>query len=117
MIYSQVGQLPMKFGLELVPVVGPNSMNAKRESIDHMIDKMDSILLCVAIIDFKCSYPRSIIYGCKLESSNFFSFTIFQFEELDINLDVVTWDLLFIAMCQYCSSPFIPGETIESMPL
>ena len=109
--------MPVKLSLEFVSVVGPNSMNAKRESFDHMIDKINGILLCMSIIDFKCPYPRGIINGCVLESSDFSSFFAFQFEELDINLYVMTRNLLFIAMCQYRSTPFIPGKTIDSMPL
>jgi len=103
--------------MEFMPIIAAYCMNAKRESFDYMIDKIYGILLCMPVIDFKCSYPSGIINGCILESSNFLPFTVLQFEELDINLYVVTWNLLFIAMCQYCSSPFIPGETIDSMPL
>ena len=109
--------MSVKLCLKLMAIISTNCMYSKRKLADYIIDEVDCILLRMLLIDLKSTYSCCIINGCILESSNFLPFTVFQFEELDINLYVVTWNLLFIAMCQYCSSPFIPGKSIDSMPL
>ena len=45
--------MPMELGLELMPVVGPDFLDAEREFFDDVIDEVDRVGLSVFIVDLK----------------------------------------------------------------
>jgi len=44
--------MPMKLGLELMPVVGTYSFNSKREFIYHVVNEINRAGLIVLLVDF-----------------------------------------------------------------
>jgi hypothetical protein len=43
--------MPVKPGLELMAVVGPDFLDAERERADHMVDEIDGVGLGVPVVD------------------------------------------------------------------
>lgn len=37
--HAEIFDMPMEFGLKLVPIIGSNGMNAKRKPFDDVVDK------------------------------------------------------------------------------
>ena len=44
-------QVPVELPFEFVPVIRSNGVDAERESLDHVINEVYGVLLCVALID------------------------------------------------------------------
>jgi hypothetical protein len=58
--------VPVKFGLELMSVVGADSVHAERELIDKVVDERDGMLLIVPLINFERANASLVVDGCGL---------------------------------------------------
>ena len=76
-------------------------MYTEGELIDHIINKLNGVLLIVSRIDFKCPDSGSIINGCILKTPDFLALKVPQRDKFDINLDMMSWNFLGIASCMY----------------
>jgi len=75
-----------------------NSMNTKREFRYHVVNKINSVLLSVLLVDSWCSDTGSIINSCALKAPEILAIRSFKFEEFDINLNVVSLYSVYIAL-------------------
>lgn len=55
--------MPVKLGLELMPVVGANGMDTKRKLADEVVDERDGILLIMPLVDFERADPSGVVDG------------------------------------------------------
>ena len=90
--------MPVKLGLELMAVIGPDLTNAKRELLDDMIDEINGIGLGVFFVDFQCANAGCIVDCSVLEAANFLSLFAFESQELDIHLDMMAWHLFWVPL-------------------
>ena len=59
--YSAVLGMPVELRLELMPVVGLDVFDAKRELSDHVVRKIDRTRLSVGRIHFQCKNSGRIV--------------------------------------------------------
>ncbi len=45
--------MPVELGLELMPIVGPDFLDAERELFNDVIDEVDRVGLCVFVVDLE----------------------------------------------------------------
>ena len=62
--------MPMKLGLKFMAIVRANGMDPEGEFTNHIIDKIYSILLGVAGINFQGSDAGSVVYRSILETTD-----------------------------------------------
>ena len=87
----------MELSLEFMAIVGTNRIDSERELIYDVINKIDRISLSVTLIDFKRTNACYVINGRALKPSQDFSIRILEFQELHIELHMMTRYLLLIA--------------------
>ena len=87
----------MKLGLKLMASIFSDRVNAKREFVYNIINKLNGILLIVTRIDFKFPDSGSIIYGCILKTSDSVALKVSQRDKFDINLNMMTRNFFGIA--------------------
>lgn len=63
--------MPMKFRLELMPVVRADFLEPKWELFDDVIDEVDRISLRVLFINFKGPHTRRVI-DCSIMETSYF---------------------------------------------
>jgi len=68
--------MPVKPGLELMPVVGTDRFNSERKFFNHKINKVNRTVLCMPAIDFKRSDACTIVDGSVLEAFDSYSVLI-----------------------------------------
>ena len=90
--------MPVKLSLELVPIVGADFLDQKRELLDDMINEVDRVSLRVFKEDSECPEPRRVVDRRILEASNFLTLLSNGSQELNIHLDMVTRDLFVVAL-------------------
>jgi hypothetical protein len=88
--------MPVKLGLKLMASFRSNRMDTEGKFINHIINKLNGILLSVTRIDFQCSDSGSSIDGCILKTPDSVAIKVPQRDELHINLDVMAWNLFGI---------------------
>ena len=96
MPYTFILDMPVKLGLKLMASVSSNRMDTEGKFINHIINKLNGILLIVTGIDFQRPDSGSIINGCILKTPDSVAVKIPQRDELHINLDVMAWNLFGI---------------------
>ena len=74
-----------------------NIFNAEGEFTDYIVKKLNGIGLRVLGINFKCTNTCCIINCCVLKSSDFPTLFIKECQELNIDLNLVTWNDLFVS--------------------
>lgn len=116
MANSLILNLPVKLGLELMAVIGANGVNPERKLLHDVIDEIDRIRLCVAGVNFQGPDSGGIVDGCVLEPLNSFSCVTDKFQELDIDLDVVSRSLFFVSQRRDSSNGSVPRQAIHSVP-
>jgi len=104
MPYSQVFDLPLGAGLELVAIVGTYGVEPKRRPLSHMIDEFDSCLLAIVLVDPPGSDPSHIIGSRILESLHLLSTRFLGCQELNIDLYAMSRDLLLVTLIVQTSS-------------
>jgi len=91
--HALILDMPMKLGLKLMASVCSDRMDTEREFLNHIINKLNGILLIVTWVDFHRPDPGGIINSRILKASNSVAIKIPQRDKLDINLDVMTGNL------------------------
>ena len=105
----------MELSLELVPVVSANRMNPERELFHYVIDEIDGATLRVAGIDFQGPDPCGVVDGGVLEPLDRFSRRSYEFQELDVDLDVIPRRLLLVPLGWNRSNGAILWESIRTV--
>lgn len=110
-----VFDMPMEFGLELVAIVSSNFANSERKLLDDMINEVDRVCLRVFVVDLKCPDTCRIVDCCVLEPAYLFATFPLKGQELDVYLDVVTWNLLLISLGVKLSHACASGQSVEAV--
>jgi hypothetical protein len=61
--HAKVLDMPLKFGLELVPIIGSHGVNAKRKPLDNVVEKKHRIGLGVLLVNLESTDPGCIENG------------------------------------------------------
>jgi hypothetical protein len=88
--------MPVKLGLKLMASVRSDRINAEGEFLNHIINKLNGILLIVTGVDFQRPDPGGIINSRVLKASNPGSLKVPERDKFDIHLDVMARDFLGI---------------------
>ncbi len=104
MLHPLVLYVPVELGLELMPSIGSDCIDSKRELPNDMIDELDGALLIVLSIDLKRSDTRRVIDSRVLITANLVSFVVFQRQELHIYLNMMPWNRFGIPLRMQSSS-------------
>jgi len=100
-------KVPVELGLELMTPISTNSIDAKGELLDYIINGVNGVFLIMTFINLQSPDAGGIIYSCTLKTTDFAAFCCLQTEKLDINLDMVTKNLLSIATCEDNSATYV----------
>ena len=114
---SEVFDMPMELGLELVTVVGSHLANAEREYFDDVVNKPDRVCLSVFLVNLERPDSRCIINCCVLETTDFFAIFSFEGQELYVDLYMVSWNLFLIALGVQFPHSRASGQTVEAVAL
>lgn len=79
--YAQLLNVPKKFCLELMAMIGADCMNANGEHPHQVIDEINYIGLGVALIDSQGPNPGSIVNCGELKAPDPFARWCFQVQE------------------------------------
>jgi len=102
--------VPVELGLELVPIVRPYLSDAEWEALDDVINEGDGIGLGVPAVDLESPDAGSIIDCGILITLDRLAVFALERQELDIDLDLVTWNLLLVSGRMDLAEPCSPWE-------
>ena len=88
--------MPVELCLEFMAVI--RTYLAEREPGDHGIDEVDRVCLVVSVVDFQGTDARGIVDCGVLVTLDGFPVFAIEFQELDVHLDLVAWDLFLITL-------------------
>ncbi len=99
--------VPVELGLELMAIVGSDFLDAERELFNDVIDEVDGVGLCVFVVDFEGPDAGCVVDCSILEPADLLPALAGEGEELDVHLDVMTGNLLVMALgVDFCASAF-----------
>jgi len=104
---------PMELGLEFVAIIGANFPDPGGKALDNMVNEGDGIGLGVPAIDVEGTDAGRVGNGCVLVVSDRFAVLSLESQELHIDLDLVTRNLLLIQGCMNLSNPRSPRERVQ----
>ncbi len=79
-------------------VVRANRMNSERKLLDNIVHEINGICHGVLAVDLQGPDPGSVINCCVLKTTNEFTRGFLKLQKFNINLNMMSWDLLLIAM-------------------
>ena len=88
--------MPMKLGLELMPVISTYGFNSERKFINYVVNKINRTGLIVLLIDFQSSNARAIINCSLLKALNTLTALVVEEEKFNIPLYMMAWHFLFV---------------------
>ena len=100
-----------------MPSVSSDLLDPEGEFLNDIGDEVDGTFLCVPFIDFQGAYTRCIIDCCILVSFDFPAVFSFEYQELNIHLDMVAWHLLFISFGMNLAPPYITRQSTDTVSL
>ena len=88
-----VFNVPMELCLELMPVIGSHFSNAEGKLFDNIVDERDGTGLGVALVDFEGPDAGCVVNGGVLITLDGLLVFIFEYQKLNINLNLMPRDL------------------------
>ncbi len=98
MVNSLIFDMPVELSLKFMSAVRSHSVDAKWELVDHVVDELTGVDLVVPGVDSQSTYTRCIIDRGVLVSPDSPLIFIQTFQELNINLNMMSRYLLFISL-------------------
>ena len=114
---SEVFDMPMEFGLELVTVVGPHLANAEWKLFDDVINEVDGVCLRMLLVDLEGANSGCIVDRCVLEPTYLFAAFSFEGQKLNVHLNVMSWHLLLIAFGVQLAHSCTSGQPVKAVAL
>jgi len=108
--------MPMELGLELVAIISSHFSDSKGKLSDDVVDKSDRVGLSMTIVDLQRADTGRIINGCVLVTPDGFSVFPLEGQELDVDLDLVARNLLFVAFGVDFSNAGSTRKFVQPMP-
>tara|TARA_R110001592_G_scaffold197769_3_gene445788 strand:- start:5541 stop:6158 length:618 start_codon:yes stop_codon:yes gene_type:complete len=105
----------VKLGLKFVTVVCSDFLNAKRELLNDMINKVNRVSLCMFGVNFECSDPGRIVDRSILEASGFLPLLSYESQELNVHLNMMPRDLFVVAFCVDLAHTRTAGKPVDAM--
>ncbi len=94
-----------------------NGMDAERELLDNVIDKIDCALLVMPSVDLQRADASGVIDGGELITTDFLAVLRGQGEELHVYLDLMTRNLLGVTTGMDCSPSNLARQTPDPVAL
>ncbi len=100
--------MPVEFCLPLMPTIRAHCMDAERKLVDDVVDEIDGALLVMPLIDLQRTNSSGIVDRSVLIPAKLAPFLADQSQELDIDLDVMTWYLFGIPSRVERTTAYLP---------
>src|SRR5271169_2263018 len=113
---SLIFDMPMELGLEFVAIISSHLSDSKGELSDDVVDKSDRVGLSMTIVDLQRADTGRIIDGRVLVTPDGFAAFPLEGQELDVDLDLVARNLLFVAFGVDFSDAGSTRKFAQSMP-
>ena len=94
MVDALIVEMPVELSIKLAAVVRLDRLYAKRQPREHIIDKVNGVLLVVAVVDLEHAQPGAIINGRELKvvlGPALLAVSTNALQELHVDLDTMTW--------------------------
>ena len=109
--------MPVKLGLELMTVVCSHRMNPKWKFFNHIVDKINGVLVRMPLVDLQSAYPGCIIHCGVLKPSDLFPILWGEGEKFDIDLNMMPRNVLLIPFRMDSASPCITRKPVHAVTL
>ena len=93
---AEILTMPVEFGLELVAIIGLDSVNSEWKSLADVVNELDGVFLRMPIINLQGPGARGVIDGSILKAPDLFAIPV-KSQELYIDLNPMAGDLLLIS--------------------
>lgn len=110
-----VFDVPVEFGLELVPIIGAHFANAEREFGDYGVDEVYGVGLGVAIIDLQGPDAGGIVDCRVLEALNDLAVNAFKFQEFYVDLYLMPRHPLLVSLSMDFPNTRTAGKPTEAI--
>jgi hypothetical protein len=117
MANALVFDVPVKLGLEFVPIVRPHLPDAEREALDDVVEEIDGVGLGVPAVDLEGPGGRSVVDGGVLVAFDRLSVFFPEDQELDVNLYLMARNLLLVAGGMDLAEPRTSWEPVQAIAL
>ena len=107
--------VPMELGLELMAIVGAHLADPEGEPDNDVVDEGDRIGLGVPVVDLERPDAGRIINGGVLVALDRLAVLSVKDQELDVDLDLVPGDLLFIALSVDLATPRAARKPVQAI--
>ena len=108
--------MPMELGLKLMVSICSDRMESEGEFFDHILNKLNGVLLIVTRVDLQRPDPGCIVDGRVLKASDSFAIKIPQGNKFNINLDVMARHFFGITSCVDSSARRILRKASHVVP-
>ena len=108
--------IPVKFGLEFVPVISPHFVDSEWEAFNDIIYEIDGIGLGMFVVDLKRPDSGGVINGGILEATDILTLFVLKSQEFDIDLYLMARHLLVISFCMDFTHPSPSWQPVKLMP-
>ena len=112
-----VFDVPVEFGLELVPIIGAHFANAEREFGDYGVDEVYGVGLGVAIIDLQGPDAGGIVDCRVLEALDDLAVNAFKFQEFYVDLYLMPRHALLVSLGMDFPNTRTAGKPTKPVPL
>lgn len=89
--------MPVESGLEFMPVIGADGVNAEGELPDEVINEVNRVCLIVTLVHFEGADSCRVIYRSVLVTPHGFARGVDEVKELNVNLNMVTGHALLVS--------------------
>jgi hypothetical protein len=110
-----VFDVPVEQCLELMTSIGSNRVDAERELLYHVIDKINSVFLCMLPVDLESPDASGIVDCRVLKTTDLFPCGRFKREELHVHLDLMPGDSFRVPTCVNRPAPHVPRQATQTI--
>ena len=110
--------MPVKLCLKFVAVICSYDFDPERHFSNNKIYKINGTPLVMKFVGLEDTDPCGVIDRCVLESLYRFPAFINEFEELHINLHMMTWNLFLVKLIgvSFGQALHVLGQSVDAVP-
>ena len=112
---TEIFDMPMELGLELMTVISADFSYPEWELVDDVIDEADRVSLGMLLVDFECTNTRSVINSSILEAAYLLALLSEESQKLDVHLDMMTRDLFVVALGVNFTHPCSARQPVQAI--
>ena len=113
----EVFDMPMELGLEFVIIIRTDFTNAEWELFDDVVNEVNRVCLGMLLVDLEGANSGCIVDCRVLEAADLFAAFPFERQELNIHLNVMTWNLFLITFGVQLAHSCASGQPVKAVAL